>query len=121
MELVEKGVLDAHGVEVIGARPDAIATAEDRERFRDAMHEIGLRTPDAGLRAHARRRRSRPRRVGFPVMIRPSFILGGLGTGIAKDLDALRADGATRASRRARSARSSSSGRSRAGRSSSSR
>ena len=52
MELVRKGTLDALGVEVIGARPDAIATAEDRERFREAMHGIGLRTPEAGPGPH---------------------------------------------------------------------
>src|SRR5579862_3617846 len=46
MELSGKGVLDALGVEVIGARPEAIATAEDRERFRTAMHGIGLKTPE---------------------------------------------------------------------------
>jgi carbamoyl-phosphate synthase large subunit len=87
MELVGKGALDALGVEVIGARPEAIATAEDREKFRDAMHEIGLATPDAGFARTLDQAIATATRIGFPVMIRPSFILGGLGTGIAKDLE----------------------------------
>ena len=88
MELVRKGTLDALGVEVIGARPDAIATAEDRERFREAMHGIGLRTPEAGFARTLDQAIATASRIGFPVMIRPSFILGGLGTGLAPDLDA---------------------------------
>jgi carbamoyl-phosphate synthase large subunit len=87
MELVGKGVLDALGVEVIGARPDAIATAEDREQFREAMHEIGLATPEAGFARNLDQAMATATRIGFPVMIRPSFILGGLGTGIAGDVD----------------------------------
>ncbi|HUD70090.1 MAG TPA: carbamoyl-phosphate synthase large subunit [Acidimicrobiales bacterium] len=87
MELVGKGVLDAYGVEVIGAKPEAIATAEDRERFRDAMSEIGLKTPEAGFARTLEQAIATTERIGFPVMIRPSYILGGLGTGIATDLD----------------------------------
>ena len=87
MELVGKGALDAYGVEVIGARPEAIATAEDRERFRDAMGEIGLKTPDAGFARTLEQALATASRIGFPLMIRPSYILGGLGTGIAADLD----------------------------------
>jgi carbamoyl-phosphate synthase large subunit len=87
MELFRKGVLESFGVEVIGARPDAIATAEDRERFREAMHEIGLATPDAGFARTLDQALATAERIGFPVMIRPSFILGGFGTGLADDLD----------------------------------
>ena len=87
MELVGKGALEALGVEVIGARPEAIATAEDREKFRDAMHEIGLATPEAGFARNLDQAIATATRIGFPVMIRPSFILGGLGTGLAGDLD----------------------------------
>jgi carbamoyl-phosphate synthase large subunit len=88
MQLVQKGALDAMGVEVIGARPEAIATAEDRDRFREAMHEIGLATPEAGFARTLEQAVATASGIGFPVMIRPSFILGGLGTGIATDLDA---------------------------------
>ncbi|HEV3213992.1 MAG TPA: carbamoyl-phosphate synthase large subunit [Acidimicrobiales bacterium] len=87
MELVAKGALDALGVEVIGARPEAIATAEDRERFREAMREIGLATPEAGFARTLDQAMATATRIGFPVMIRPSFILGGLGTGLADDVD----------------------------------
>ncbi len=52
MELVERGVLERYGVEVIGARPEAIATAEDRDRFKAAMEEIGLEVPRSGF-AHS--------------------------------------------------------------------
>ena len=79
---------------MIGARPEAIATAEDREQFREAMHEIGLATPEAGFARTLDQAIATATRIGFPVMIRPSFILGGLGTGLAKDLDDVRADGA---------------------------
>jgi carbamoyl-phosphate synthase large subunit len=88
MELSGKGVLDAMGVEVIGARPDAIATAEDRERFREAMHTIGLKTPEAGFARNLEQAVATATRIGFPVMVRPSYILGGLGTGIAGNLEA---------------------------------
>jgi carbamoyl-phosphate synthase large subunit len=87
MELANKGALDALGVEVIGARPEAIATAEDRERFREAMHSIGLRTPEAGFARNLEQAVATASRIGFPVMVRPSYILGGLGTGLAYDLD----------------------------------
>jgi carbamoyl-phosphate synthase large subunit len=87
MELSGKGVLDALGVEVIGARPEAIATAEDRERFRGAMHDIGLKTPEAGFARNLEQAIATATRIGFPVMVRPSYILGGLGTGLADSLD----------------------------------
>ncbi len=80
-------MLDEYGVEVIGARPEAIETAEDRERFREAMHEIGLKTPEAGFARTLDQAIATASRIGFPLMIRPSYILGGLGTGIAEDLD----------------------------------
>ena len=87
MELVNKGITQAYGVEVIGARPEAITTAEDREQFRVAMHEIGLGTPEAGFARTLDQAIATATEIGFPVMIRPSFILGGAGTGIAPDLD----------------------------------
>jgi carbamoyl-phosphate synthase large subunit len=87
MELVRKGITQAYGVEVIGARPEAITTAEDREQFRVAMHEIGLGTPEAGFARTLDQAIATATEIGFPVMIRPSFILGGAGTGIAPDLD----------------------------------
>ena len=84
MELVEAGVLERDGVELIGANAEAIATAEDREQFKVAMAEIGLGVPGVGHRPHPRRGpRGRRARSACPVVIRPAYILGGRGTGIA--------------------------------------
>jgi carbamoyl-phosphate synthase large subunit len=87
MELVERGVLERYGVEVIGARPEAIATAEDRDRFKAAMEEIGLEVPPSGFAHSLSEAEEIAREIGFPIMVRPSFILGGKGTGIAQDAE----------------------------------
>jgi carbamoyl-phosphate synthase large subunit len=87
MELVRRGDLERLGVEVIGARPEAIDTAEDRELFKKAMFEIGLAVPESGF-AHTVEDALRiAHEIGWPVIIRPSFILGGAGTGIADSDD----------------------------------
>jgi carbamoyl-phosphate synthase large subunit len=85
MALHEAGVLRRYGVEMIGANADAIATAEDRGRFRAAMKEIGLAVPDSGFAYNVAQALEVGERIGFPVIIRPSYILGGGGTGIATD------------------------------------
>ncbi|MBS0002526.1 MAG: carbamoyl phosphate synthase large subunit, partial [Thioalkalivibrio sp.] len=83
LDLVHNGVLEKFGVEMIGASEDAIDMAEDRERFREAMTEIGLATPTAFI-AHTWEDAQRVQPdIGFPVIIRPSFTLGGSGGGIA--------------------------------------
>jgi carbamoyl-phosphate synthase large subunit len=87
MALLERGALE--GVEVIGARPDAIRTAEDRERFKEAMTEIGLEVPPSGFAHTLDEALGIADDVGYPVMVRPSFILGGKGTGIAASREAL--------------------------------
>jgi carbamoyl-phosphate synthase large subunit len=83
MELVEVGVLDQHRVELIGAKAEAIATAEDREQFKVAMNGIGLATPESGIAHTMDEALSVIGRVGLPVVVRPAYILGGRGTGIA--------------------------------------
>ena len=83
MELVKRGVLDEHGVELIGANADAIATAEDRGLFKRAMIEIGLSVPESGVARDLTGALDVVERVGLPVVIRPAYILGGRGTGIA--------------------------------------
>ncbi len=97
--LHEQGVLAQFGVEMIGANVEAIRTAEDRQRFKQAMTEIGLRVPPSGVvRAHEAGDVDRTiadavrvaREVGYPVIIRHAFILGGGGTGIAHDDDEMR-------------------------------
>ena len=93
MQLVERGVIGAPGTpELIGANAEAIATAEDRERFKSAMQEIGLSVPASGIAHTVDEARDVVARVGLPVVIRPAFILGGKGTGIAstpEELDKL--------------------------------
>jgi carbamoyl-phosphate synthase large subunit len=90
MGLHEAGVLERFGVEMIGASPTAINTAENRELFHQAMTEIGLATPESGFAYHLQEAVEVGERIGFPVIVRPSFILGGAGTGIAHDEESLR-------------------------------
>ncbi len=87
MELVRRGVIERLGVEVIGARPDAIDTAENRELFKSAMADIGLAVPESGFAHSVDEALAIAERIGWPIMVRPSFILGGAGTGIADDAD----------------------------------
>ena len=87
LDLVREGVLERYGVELIGASRDAIDIAEDRERFREAMHEIGLATPRSGLAHGMEEALAIQAEIGFPTIIRPSFTLGGSGGGIAYNRD----------------------------------
>jgi carbamoyl-phosphate synthase large subunit len=83
MALVERGALG--GVEVIGARPEAIRTAEDRDLFKSAMEEIGLEVPHSGFAHDLDEAMAIAGEIGYPIIVRPSYILGGKGTGIAAD------------------------------------
>ncbi len=83
MEAVEAGVLDEHGVELIGADAVAIETAENREKFKLAMIEIGLDVPRSGVAHDMDVARTVVDEIGLPVIIRPAYILGGRGTGMA--------------------------------------
>jgi len=87
MELFRAGVLERLGIEVIGARPEAISTAEDRELFKAAMLDIGLAVPISGFAHSLEESITIALEIGFPIIIRPSFILGGAGTGIAHNLE----------------------------------
>jgi carbamoyl-phosphate synthase large subunit len=83
MELEEQGVLERYGVELIGAKAEAIATAEDRDRFKKAMIEIGLDVPASGIAHTLDEALEVTEEIGLPCVIRPAYILGGKGTGIA--------------------------------------
>ena len=83
LDLVREGVLEAHGVELIGASQDAIDKAEDRERFDRAMKRIGLGTPRSAIAHSMEEALQVQSQLGFPCVIRPSFTLGGSGGGIA--------------------------------------
>jgi carbamoyl-phosphate synthase large subunit len=77
--LSREGVLERHGVQLIGAGLDAIHKAEDRELFRKAMENIGLRVPDSGLAHSLDEAREIVKGTGIPAIIRPSFTMGGTG------------------------------------------
>ncbi len=83
LDLDREGVLAEFGVEMIGASKKAIDMAEDREEFRDAMRDIGLESPEAEVARSLEQAVEIQKRIGFPVIIRPSFTLGGSGGGIA--------------------------------------
>jgi carbamoyl-phosphate synthase large subunit len=83
LALADQGVLDRLGVELIGAKRDAIAKAEDRLLFRDAMTKIGLDTPASALASTLDEALAALERIALPTVIRPSFTLGGQGGGIA--------------------------------------
>ena len=85
LELDRTGVLEQFGVELIGARGDVIDKAEDRERFRDAMLSIGLETPRSWMVRSVPEALEVIGEIGYPAIIRPSFTLGGVGGGIARD------------------------------------
>ena len=87
MELIESGVVDKYGVEVIGANQSAISTAEDRAKFRQAMIGIGLPVPPSATAHTLDEAMGIMERIGLPVIIRPAYILGGTGTGIAHTLE----------------------------------
>jgi len=89
MDLHGRGVLADLGIELIGANAEAISTAEDRDRFKLAMGEIGLEVPASGFAASLEEAMAVGEAVGFPLMVRPSFILGGAGTGTADDRETL--------------------------------
>ena len=82
-ELAEEGILEKNNVELIGADADAIATAEDREKFKVAMTEIGLGVPASGVARNIEEAREIAKKVRLPLIVRPAYILGGKGTGIA--------------------------------------
>jgi carbamoyl-phosphate synthase large subunit len=87
----EAGVLEQYGVELIGAGVEAIRTAEDRRRFKAAMVEIGLAVPRSGVAYSLEEALAVGEEIGFPLIVRPSFILGGGGTGMASSVEELQA------------------------------
>ena len=87
VRVAESGVLDKYGVEMIGADLNAIKKAEDRDRFKAAMRRVGLEMPESGCVSDMDRARAMAEQIGFPVVIRPSYTLGGTGGGIAYNID----------------------------------
>lgn len=89
LELQREGVLEKYGVEMIGASIEAIEKAENREKFRDAMRNIGLETPNSLIVHNLEEVSSAHTQMGLPLIIRPSFTLGGTGGGIAYNREEL--------------------------------
>jgi carbamoyl-phosphate synthase large subunit len=85
VKLARAGILERYGLELIGAGIEAIERAEDRGRFKQTMQEAGLEVPVSGYARSMSEAMRITEEISFPVMIRPSFILGGGGTGIATD------------------------------------
>ena len=83
LDLDKAGVLEKYNVEMIGIKADAIDKAEDRERFVEAMNNIGLESPRAAIARSMEQAREVQKELGFPCIIRPSFTMGGSGGGIA--------------------------------------
>ena len=91
MELAKKGVLDKYGVKVIGVNLDAIERGEDREVFKDTMQRLGIDTPKSGI-VHSVEAAERlvKEQIGFPVVVRPAYTMGGSGGGFCYNLEELR-------------------------------
>src|SRR5215510_7674464 len=88
--LHERGILERHNVKLIGAQIDAIKVAEDRLLFRNAMKEIGVEVPRSGVATTLEEALAIVEEVSFPAIIRPSFTLGGVGGGIAYNIEEFR-------------------------------
>jgi carbamoyl-phosphate synthase large subunit len=88
--LAKQGTLDKYGVELIGASVNAINLAEDRLKFRDAMREIGADVPESRYVGNIEDALAAVEELGFPIIIRPSFTLGGVGGGIAYNIEEFR-------------------------------
>jgi len=99
VELAESGVLDKYNVELIGARLDAIRRGEDRRLFKECMQEAGIDLPRSGWAYSLDEARALAKEIGYPVIVRPSYMLGGAGSGFAydeADLDRIAGEGLAR-------------------------
>ncbi|MEW6359970.1 MAG: carbamoyl-phosphate synthase large subunit [Planctomycetota bacterium] len=87
--LARAGIYDKYGVEVLGASPEAISRAEDRELFKKAMQEIGIGVPDSGIATTVEEGMKIGQAIGFPLILRPAFTLGGSGGSTAYNVEEL--------------------------------
>ncbi|UCD71037.1 MAG: carbamoyl-phosphate synthase large subunit [Syntrophobacterales bacterium] len=86
VQVYESGILDHYGVQMIGANYDSIKKAEDRRRFKESMEKIGLEVPQSGLAYSLQEAFKVADEIGFPLIIRPSFTLGGTGGSVAYNI-----------------------------------
>ena len=89
IEAAKTGIFEEYNVEMIGASIEAIHKAEDRELFRNAMNKIGLRIPKSGFAHNFAEVEAVAQKIGFPLIVRPSFTLGGTGGGVAYNAEEL--------------------------------
>ncbi|NLA42064.1 MAG: carbamoyl-phosphate synthase large subunit [Smithella sp.] len=89
-ELHRRGILDKHGVEVIGVQVDAIERGEDRIAFKEAMNRLGIDTPKSAPATSVEEAEKIAAEMGYPVVVRPAFTMGGTGGGIVYNLEELR-------------------------------
>ena len=89
MELSEKGIFDKNNVQLLGASADAIEIAENRWKFKEAMEEVGIKTLRATYAKSFEEGLEASKKMGYPLMLRPSFILGGWGTGVVNNEEEL--------------------------------
>ncbi len=82
--------LERAGVKILGTSPEIIDLAEDRDRFREVMDELGIPMPEAGMAVTVEEALETAHKIGYPVMVRPSYVLGGRGMEVVYDDDALR-------------------------------
>ncbi len=87
--LAEEGILDKFNVELIGAKLDAINKAESREKFKEAMENIGMQVPASGNAKSIEDAKEIVKEIEFPAIIRPSFTLGGIGGNVAYNIEEL--------------------------------
>ena len=83
VQLAQQGILEQYGVELIGAKREAIEKAEDRDLFKQAMQRIGLAVPRSGLAHTLEEAKQIAQEIGYPLIIRPAYTLGGTGGGVA--------------------------------------
>ncbi len=91
VEAYEKGVFKRHNVQMIGAKYEAIKKAENREEFKQAMQKIGLDLPKSDFAYSIEQAETVAAKIGYPVIVRPSFTLGGSGSGVCHNVEELRA------------------------------
>src|SRR6185436_11377406 len=82
------GLLEA-GVKILGTSPDSIDLAEDRQRFSDLLRDLGIPQPSSGTAVSREQAREVAEEIGFPVVVRPSYVLGGRGMAIVFDVQSL--------------------------------
>jgi len=89
VELAEKGILEKYGVKLLGTSLEAIKKAEDRELFKDTMQEIGQPVPESAIISSWQEAKKFAEEIGFPIIVRPAYTLGGTGGGLAKNMQEL--------------------------------